>query len=188
MRPRRAICAALIIWGVAACADETRLSQISDAVPIRFSWTEPNQLQHAVAVGETTGGDSLLNASGMHNDMFATLMSNTLKRNALLAPPSAARWRIDSTLDIEQPVTMFGDQTFTAKIRYVLRDQQGAPVFDRVVQTSSAATRAMGPAGTLLLTTGPEMRRERRTTIDTVVRLNLDEFLTSLAEWESAHR
>jgi hypothetical protein len=188
MRSRRIVFATGMVLSLAACADDTRLSQISDSVPIRFSWTSPNQLQRAVAVGETTGGDSLLNTAGMHNDMFATLMTNTLKRNALLATPGAAHWRINSVLDIDQPATIFGDQTFTAKIRYVLLDQQGAAVFDHLVQTSSAATRPMGQVGTFLFETGNELQRERRTTIDTVVRLNLDEFLTALAEWDSAHR
>lgn len=188
MRLCRIAFALVVVLSLAACADDTRLSRISDSVPIKFAWTSPNQLQHAVAVGETTGGDSLLNAAGMRNDMFTALMSNTLKRNALLATPGAARWRIDSTLDMNEPTTMFGDQTITAKIRYILRDQQGTAVFDRLVQTSSAATRAMGPAATFLLATGDELQQERRATIDTVVRLNLDEFLTALAEWESAHR
>jgi hypothetical protein len=188
MWSRRIAFAAATVLSLTACADDTRLSQISDSVPIKFSWTEPNLLQHGVAIGETTGGDSLLNAAGMHNDMFATLMTNTLKRNALLATPGSARWHIDSVLDVDQPATIFGDQTFTAKIRYILRDQQGAAVFDRLVQTSSAATRPMGQVGTFFFATGNELQAERRTTVDTVVRLNLDAFLTALAEWESVHR
>ncbi|HEX3501323.1 MAG TPA: hypothetical protein VHT04_18570 [Stellaceae bacterium] len=115
-----------------------------------------------------------------------------MQRTALLAPPGGARWRLDSLLDFDVPVTTLGDQTINAKVTYVLRDvATGAVVFNKVVETSSTR-QPMLSAGTevaVAVLAGGVMGQQRRmNAVDTAVRGNLDGFLTVLAEWDSARQ
>ncbi len=191
MRRYLLVFSAAAIVAMTGCADDKRLSQISDFVPTKFSETSAGLLLHAVAVGETTGGANLLNTAGMSDGMFTSVMTNTLKRNALLAPPGGARWRIDSALDIGGPATIFGDHSIRANIRYVLRDVgTGTAVFDKVVQTSSTrgSQSTAAEVSTILFTGTAMLEQRQKNSIDIAVRANLDGFLTALATWDGARQ
>jgi hypothetical protein len=53
--------AAATMFALAGCADERRLSQLSDFVPTKFSENRPTPLLHSIAVGETSGGAGVFN-------------------------------------------------------------------------------------------------------------------------------
>jgi hypothetical protein len=183
--------AAATIFVVTGCADDRRLSQLSDFVPTKFSETRPSPLLHAVAVGETTGGAGMFNTADIRASDFATVMTGILRRNALLAAPGSAKWRIDSLLDVDAPVTTLGDQAIKAKIRYVLRDATtGAAAFDQTVTASSMReTNSAGAEVGMFVLVGGVMGQQRRVNaVDAAVRANLDGFLTALAAWDAARQ
>jgi hypothetical protein len=183
--------AAAMIFALTGCADERRLSQLSDFVPTKFSETRPSPLLHAIAVGESSGGAGMFDTVDIRDGDFVAVMTGILRRNALLAVPGSAIWRIDSFLDFDAPMTTLGDQTIKAKIRYVLRDvATGTAVFEQVVTASS--TRETMSAGTeigmFVLVGGIVGQQRRVNAVDAAVRANLDGFLTALAAWDAAGR
>jgi hypothetical protein len=180
-----------VIFALTGCADERRLSQLSDFVPTKFSETRPSPLLHAIAVGETSGGVGMFNTVDIRDGDFATVMTGILQRNALLAAPGGARWRIDSFLDFDVPATTFGDQNIKAKVHYVLRDATtGAAVFDQIVTASSTReTTSAGAEIGMFVLVGSVMGQQRRVNaVDAAVRANLNGFLTALAAWDAARQ
>jgi hypothetical protein len=118
-------------------------------------------------------------------------MTGILRRNALLAAPGLARWRIDSHLDFDLPATILGDQNVKAKVRYVLRDAAtGATVFDQIVTASTVReTMSAGSEVGMFVLVGGVMGQQRRVNaVDAATRANLDGFLTALAAWDAARQ
>ena len=191
MRRDFLVFSAVAIFALTGCADDRRLSQLSDFVPTKFSETRPSPLLHAIAVGETSGGAGMFNTTDIRDGDFVTIMTGILQRNALLAAPGAARWHIDSVLDFDVPASTFGDQIIKAKIRYVLRDTAtGAAVFEQVVTASSTreTMSAGAEVGMFVLVGGMVGQQRRVNAVDTAVRANLDGFLTALAAWDAARQ
>jgi hypothetical protein len=191
MRRDFLVFSAAAIFVLAGCADDRRLSQLSDFVPTKFSETRPSPLLHAIAIGEIFGGAGMFNTVDIRDGDFATIMTGILRRNALLATPGGARWRIDSVLDFDVPATTFGDQNIKARVHYVLRDvATGAAAFDQVVTASSTReTMSAGTEAGMFVLVGGVMGQQRRVNaVDAAVRANLDGFLTALAAWDAARR
>src|SRR5579863_4604429 len=174
----------LVLTNVAGCADE-RTAQISNFMSdVAFSRDKKVPLLHAVAVGDVSGGSSVLNTAGVTNAMFREALTATLKRNDLLADGSESKWRLDCVLDFDAPLLVVGDQNVTANIHYVLHEAEtGSTSFDKLIQTDTSGKSGRSPGGDIavfLLVGDTDGMGRRRTSYTLATRQNLAGFVAAL--------
>src|SRR5690348_1598993 len=122
--------------GLAACGPSHVERMHITGMPLD---TSAPTLDHAIAVGEVSGGSSWLNSAGVTDGEFKEVLEYALRNSGVLAPSlAAARWRLNVALDFDPAFRWaFSDQQVDTTITYRLFAQpEGNEVFERIIRTS----------------------------------------------------
>jgi hypothetical protein len=154
----------------------------------------PSALGNAVAVGEISGGSSVLNSTGVTDGEFKEALEYALRSVGLLAPDAAAAsYRLDAHIRFtpgEDPT--FEDQHVDVAVTYRLIKTAGGDVsLEKTIATKyvqagpsageAVATLLVGGIGGLI----GDARVHEEYAYEGVVRRNLRDLLFALSKWGS---
>jgi hypothetical protein len=173
----------ILLTGLLGCGTST--ADIANSVSVEFLSNSPNPLQHAIGIGDVSGGSIADPPFGAHisNAKFSKLMTLLLQRNHLLAAPGTGRYRLDCILDYDTRVSGITSKAITADIRYALRDATtGEVVFDKAVVTSGTSQYSgaylLSAAGISGVSGATQAKADENATL-----ANLNQFMPAFGQW-----
>jgi hypothetical protein len=148
LRPS-SVLATVVLLSLAGCASQRDyLFIVPNLTDIVTSQDPASGYRDAITVGPVSGGKdgSILSIPHISNADFQEALVRTLA-NAKLARAGNGRFRLDATLQLDQPFISI-NTTVTAKIAYRLTEvATGAVVYERLVATEGTVTYSEVPSG-----------------------------------------